>query len=92
VKRKFAVRVSNVALRGLSMVSRFFLIFALAKLLTSTELGQFGLMVSTVMFCVLIVGADFYTYSQRELLARGPEGWSFVIQQQIKAQARTPDR
>lgn len=68
------------------MVSRFFLIFALAKLLTSTELGQFGLMVSTVMFCVLIVGADFYTYSQRELLARGPEGWSFVIQQQIKAQ------
>ena len=68
------------------MGSRFLLIFAIAKLLEPAELGLFGLMLATVSFGVLVVGADYYTYSQRELLARPPEQWSFVIQHQIKAQ------
>ena len=68
------------------MGSRFLLIFAVAKLLEPAELGLFGLMLATVSFGVLVVGADYYTYSQRELLARPPEQWSFVIQHQIKAQ------
>lgn len=79
-------RLANVSLRGLSMGSRFFLIFALAKLLSPAELGVFGLMVATVSFSVLIIGADFYTYSQRELLARPVEEWPHVIQHQIQAQ------
>ena len=79
-------RLANVGLRGLSMGSRFFLIFALAKLLSPAELGLFGLMVATISFSVLVVGADYYIYSQRELLARPIEKWSFVIQHQIKAQ------
>ena len=41
---------------------------------------------ATVSFSVLVIGADYYTYSHRELLARPPEQWSFVIQHQIKAQ------
>lgn len=68
------------------MGSRLLLIFALAKLLQPAELGLFGLMLATVSFSVLVVGADYYTYSHRELLARPPEQWSFVIQHQIKAQ------
>lgn len=86
MKKELITRLLNVALRGLSMGSRLILIFALAKYLTPAELGLFGLMLATVSFSVLVVGADYYTYSQRELLARPPEKWHFVIQHQIKAQ------
>ena len=86
MRKELGTRLLNVALRGLSMGSRFLLIFALAKLLSPTELGLFGLMMATVSISVLIVGADYYTYSQRELLARPVEQWSFVIQHQMKAQ------
>ena len=68
------------------MGSRFFLIFVVARLLEPIELGLFGLMLATVSFGIIVVGADYYIYSQRELLARPPEQWPFVIQHQIKAQ------
>lgn len=68
------------------MGSRFILIFSIAKLLTPAEVGSFGLMLATVSFSVLVIGADYYTYAQRELLARPIEEWSFVIQNQVKAQ------
>lgn len=86
MKQEIFKRLSNVALRGLTMGSRFFLLFVLARLLEPAELGLFGLMLATVSFGILVIGADYYIYSQRELLARPPEQWSFVIQHQIKAQ------
>ena len=79
-------RLLNVALRGLSMGSKFVLIFGLAKLLEPKEVGLFGLMMATVSFSVLLVGADYCTYTQRELLSRGRDKWSFVIQHQVLAQ------
>ncbi len=85
MRKELGTRLLNVALRGLSMGSRFLLIFALAKLLSPTELGLFGLMMATVSISVLIIGVDYYTYTQRELLARPVEQWSFVIQHQIKS-------
>lgn len=86
MRKEFTTRIVNILLRGLSMGSRFVLIFAVAKLLEPAEVGLFGLMLATVSFSVLIVGADYYTYAQRELLASPPAHWSFVIQHQIKAQ------
>lgn len=86
MKKELITRLLNIALRGLSMGSRLILIVALAKYLTPAEVSLFGLMLATVSFSVLIVGADYYTYSQRELLARPKEEWSFVIQHQMKAQ------
>ena len=86
MKQELIRRLINVTLRGLSMASRFILIFAAAKLLTPAEVGLFGLMLATVSLSVLIIGADYYTYAQRELLARPPELWSYVIQHQAKAQ------
>lgn len=83
---ELTARLANISLRGLSMGSRFILIFALAKLLEPAELGLFGLILATVSFSVLVIGADFYTYSQRELLARESTEWAFVIQHQITAQ------
>jgi O-antigen/teichoic acid export membrane protein len=68
------------------MVSRLILLFSIAKLLSPEELGLFGLMIATVLFSVIIIGADYYTYSQRELLSRPIEEWSTVVHNQIKAQ------
>ena len=78
-------RVLNVLIRCLAMGSRLLLIFAVAKLLRPDELGSFGLMVAAVAFCVLLLGGDYYTYSQRELLSRPDTEWPLVIQNQIRA-------
>lgn len=80
-----AQRIANVLLRGLAMVSRFALLFVLAKLLEPTEVGLFGLFFATVSFSVLVVGGDFYSYSQRELISLPRERWSFVLQHQALA-------
>lgn len=80
-------RLTNIALRGLSMGSRFVLVLALAKILDPASLGLYGLIAASVSFSILFIGADYYTYSQRELLGVAKEKWSFVIQHQIIAQS-----
>ena len=87
MRNEFFLRVTNLALRGLSMGSRFALILALAKLMEPAELGLYGLLAATISFAMLVIGADYYTYSQRELLGGAKEQWSFVIQHQVIAQA-----
>ena len=68
------------------MGSRFLLIIGIAKLLEPSEVGIFGLILASVSLSVLIIGADFYVYSVRELLARPKDKWFFVIQHQLIAQ------
>jgi len=80
------LRIFNVGLRGLSMGARFFLIVALAKLLEPAEVGLFGLMLVSLAFGVLLIGADFYTYAHRQLLAVSADKWSAIIQHQLVAQ------
>ncbi len=78
-------RILNVALRGLSLGSRFVLLFVLARLLAPAEVGLYGLVAATVSFSVLVIGGDYYTYSQRELMSRPREEWGFVLQHQVVA-------
>lgn len=78
-------RIVNVLLRGLSMASRFALIFVLAKLFEPAEIGLFGLFIATVSFSALVIGGNFYSYSQRELISSKRADWSFVIQHQALA-------
>ncbi len=77
--------MANIGFRSLAMGSRFLLLFVLAKLLEPSDVGQFGLFMAAVSFSVLVVGGDYYTYSQRELLSEKPERWSFVLQHQVLA-------
>ncbi len=69
----------------MGMGSRFVLLILLAKLLDPADVGLFGLFVATVSFSMLVIGGDYYTYSQRELLSRPREEWSFVLQHQAVA-------
>ena len=76
---------SAMALRSLSLASRFVLLFVLARLLAPVEVGLYGLVTATVSFSVLMIGGDYYTYSQRELMSRPREEWGFVLQHQVMA-------
>ncbi len=78
-------RLLNVGLRGMALVSRFVLLFFLARFLEPAEVGLFGLFLATIAFSVLLVGGDFYTFSHRELLSRPKSEWAFVIEHHLLA-------
>lgn len=72
----------NLLLRGMTMASRFLLVFALAKFLEPAEVGMYGLMVAGVSYALMALGFDFYTYSTRELLASERKKWSHMLRDQ----------
>ncbi|MBJ2348606.1 MULTISPECIES: lipopolysaccharide biosynthesis protein [Pseudomonas] len=76
------LQLSNVAIRGLTLVSKFLLIFFLARFLEPAELGIYGLLAATVGYSLYLLGFDFYTYSTRELLKRDREEWGGVLKAQ----------
>lgn len=80
MKNEISRRLLNVVLRGASMGSRFILIIALAKLLEPSELGEYGLLLVSITFCVLMLGAEFHSYTMREINTEPPERWSFIVQ------------
>ena len=61
-------RLSNIALRGLTLTSKFALVFFLAKFLEPAQLGLFGLLAATIGYAIYVVGFEFYTYSTREMI------------------------
>lgn len=80
-------RLANLALRGLSMGSKFILVIFLAKYLSVVEIGLYGLVTATVSFSMILVGGEFHTYSQRELLSVDKTKWARILKHQITASA-----
>lgn len=64
------------------MVSRFVLLFFLARLLPPSDLGSYGLVVATIAYAVMILGLDFYTFSARELLGHDRLEWFHMLRDQ----------
>lgn len=75
-------RLANIALRGVTLVSKFLLVFILAKFLDPAHVGLFGLAVVTVGYALHMVGFDFYTYSTRELLKKERSEWGGMLKSQ----------
>lgn len=65
----------NISLRAATLLSKFLLIFFLARFLAPSELGLYGLLTATVGYALYAVGLDFYTYSTRELLRHDRSVW-----------------
>ncbi len=76
------LQLSNIAIRGLTLVSKFVLIFFLARFLEPAELGVYGLLAATVGYSLYFLGFDFYTYSTRELLKRERHEWGGLLKAQ----------
>ena len=79
------LRVLNLCLRAGSMGSKFIFIVFIAKYLTLYETGLYGLFASTVAFSMLLLGGEFYTYSQREILGAEKKKWGQLIKNQVSA-------
>ena len=74
--------LANVALRGMTLGSRFVLIFVLAKLLSPAEVGLYGLLTVTISYVIMAVGFDFYSYATRELINTDRKIWSALLRDQ----------
>ncbi|MDO9313082.1 MAG: oligosaccharide flippase family protein [Burkholderiaceae bacterium] len=74
--------VLNVGLRGLTLVSKFLLIFVLAKLLTPAEVALYGLLTATIAYALMALGLDFYTYATRDLIAADRSRWAGILRDQ----------
>jgi len=61
---------ASMALRAITLLSRFSLLFLAAKALTPYEFGFFGLFAALVVFFQYVAGAEFYVYSARTLLGQ----------------------
>lgn len=75
-------RLFNLALRGVTLASKFLLIFFLARFLEPAELGLYGLLAATIGYALYLLGLDFYTYTTRELLKRDREEWGGLLKDQ----------
>lgn len=76
------VRLANVALRGMTLVSKFALVFFLARFLEPRDLGLYGLMAATIGYSIYLLGFDFYTFTTREILKRQQREWGGIIKDQ----------
>lgn len=61
-------KVKSLILRFLSIASKFLFIFYISKEFKPDIVGQYSIFVTTVLMCVFVVGADFYTYSSRKII------------------------
>lgn len=75
-------RLVSIVLRGMTLGSKFLLIFILARFLTPAELGLYGLLAATIGYALYLLGLDFYTYTTRELLKRPREEWGGLLKDQ----------
>lgn len=73
----------NMLLRGFTLVSKFFLLVYLAKILAPEQLGIYGLFTVTVSYSLYLLGLDFYTYAQREMLSLPRTAWGGIINNQF---------
>ncbi|MDP4491808.1 hypothetical protein [Vibrio sp. AH4] len=64
-------RAIIASLRIVSMTSKLFLMMLLAKYFSVKDVGEYGLILALVNILVLIIGLDFYTFSQSELSKGG---------------------
>lgn len=75
--------IINLFLRGLTLVSKFFLLLYIARFLSPEELGIWGLMTATIVISLYFLGLDFYVYNTREILAQNENGRIPMIRDQL---------
>lgn len=76
------IRLTNIALRGMTLASKFLLIFSLARFLEPSELGLYGLVTVTIGYALYLLGFDFYTFTTREILKRERTEWGGLLKDQ----------
>jgi O-antigen/teichoic acid export membrane protein len=76
-------RLVNIGLRGTTLVSKFLLIFMLARFLEPAELGLYGLLTVSISYGLYFLGFDFYIFTTREILKAEPSGRGQLLKSQV---------
>jgi O-antigen/teichoic acid export membrane protein len=66
--KRLLASLHTIALRIVSLFSRFLLMFYLARNLRVEEMGEYGLTVAAIEIVAFSLGFEFYAYSTREMI------------------------
>ncbi|AXA54960.1 hypothetical protein ACNT2N_13025 [Pseudomonas thivervalensis] len=72
IGRENLKRLINLNIRAATLVSKFALIFFIAKYLDAKDVGLYGLISATIGYAIYLVGFEFYNYSTREIIGSDP--------------------
>lgn len=61
-------KILNINIRLLGLALKFFFVIWLAKNSPEQILGQYGLIASFIVFSTILLGVEFYTFSNREII------------------------
>lgn len=75
-------RLINLSLRGITLASKFLLVFFFARYLEPAEFGLYGLLVVTISYVIYPLGLDFYTFTTREILQHESKLWGGILKNQ----------
>lgn len=83
--RRPSVLTAGVAmvLRGATLASRFMLSILLARMLSPSDMGEYGLVTAILAFGLFVLGLEFYSYTLRELVPASPAKRVQIIADQI---------
>ena len=74
-----------MTLRSAPLLSKSLLLLVLADNLPPAEVGLYGIFTAVVLLNVLLIGGEYYTYSQREYFSSEGHDKTFVLQHQLIA-------
>ncbi|ABA05657.1 Membrane protein involved in the export of O-antigen and teichoic acid [Nitrobacter winogradskyi Nb-255] len=72
-----------MVLRGATLASRFLLSILLARMLSPSDMGEYGLITAMLAFGLFVLGLEFYSYTLRELVPASPAKRVQIIADQI---------
>lgn len=72
----------NSILRALTLGSKFLLVIYLAKRFSPDDMGNYGLFTASVNYSLYLIGVDFYTYANREMMGKTKSEWPLIIRDQ----------
>lgn len=66
----------------MTLVSKFILLFVLARILDPAEVGLYGLLAVTISYALYFLGFDFYTFTAREIVKHKQGEWGGLLKSQ----------
>lgn len=75
-------RFTNLCVRSLALAARFLFVLFLGKFYDAGTVGVFGLLNTSVILAYMIMGFDFYSYANRELVKAPEEEKAYVLTNQ----------
>ena len=73
----------SLGFRGVSLGAKFLITIFIGKYFNTEDLGIYGLFITSVTFFSLIIGLDYYNFSNRKLINSKPEEKAGVIKEQF---------